>query len=144
MHTKTSREIKSKSMNNLRVVDEEQSMISLVTSRSQANDATQQNTSYKFIFMSLNFNEVINRFSVLSIIIDKRNHFQDSTKISSTIFRRSFSVVQMNNSQSNVNFLTILRYKFQSSSRTKKFLKKSSQTLYQSNLITQNIQEAIE
>jgi hypothetical protein len=144
MHTKTSREIDSKSTNNLRVVDEEQSMISFVTSRSQADDATQQNTQYEFTFMNLNLNEVINRFFALSIIINKRNHSQNSTKISSTIFQRSFSVVQMNNSQNSVNALTILRYKFKSSSRIEKFLKKSSQTSYQSNFIIQNIQEAIE
>jgi hypothetical protein len=93
--------------------------------------------------MSLNLNKVINRFSALSIIIDKRNHFQDLTKISSTIFRRLFSIVQMNNSQNNVNALTILRYRFKSSSRIKRSFKKSLQTSYQSNLITQNIQEAI-
>ncbi len=98
MHTKTSRKIDLKSTNNLRVVDEKQSMISFVTFRSQVDDATQQNTQYEFIFMSLNLNEVINRFSALSIIIDKRNHFQDLTKISSTISQRLFSVVQMNNS----------------------------------------------
>ncbi len=139
MHTKTSRKIDSKSTNNLRVVNEEQSMISLVMFCSQANDATQQNTQHEFILMSLNLNEVINKFSVLSIIIDKRNHFQNSTKISLTIFRRSFSVVQINNSQNNVNTLTILRYRFKLSSRIKKFLKKSSQTSYQSNLIIQSI-----
>ncbi len=138
MHTKTSRKIDLESTNNLRIVDEKQSMISFVTSRSQANNVTQQNTQYEFIFMSLNFNEIINRFFALSIIIDKRNHFQDSTKISLTIFRRSFSVVQVNNSQSSVNALTILRYRFKSSSRIKRSLKKSSQTSYQSNLITQN------
>jgi hypothetical protein len=136
MHTKTSRKIDSESTNNLRVVDEEQSMISFITFRSQANDATQQNTQYEFILISLNLNEVINRFSALSTIIDKRNHFQNSTKISLTIFRRSFNVVQMNNSQNSVNALTILRYRFKSSSRIKKSLKKSSQTSYQSNLIT--------
>ncbi len=144
MHTKTSRKIDSKSTNNLRIVDEEQSMILFVTSRSQADDVTQRNTQYEFILMNLNFNEIINKFSALSIIINKRNHSQNSTKISSTIFRQLFSVVQMNNSQSNVNVLTILRYKFKSSSRIKRFFKKSSQTSYQSNLITQNIQKMIE
>ncbi len=82
MHTKTSRKIDSESTNNLRVIDEEQSMISFVTFRSQADDATQQNTQYEFTFMNLNFNEIINKFFALSIIIDKRNHFQDSTEIS--------------------------------------------------------------
>jgi hypothetical protein len=144
MHMKTSRKIESTSTNNQRVVDEEQFMFSLVTSHSQADDATQQNTQYEFTFMSLDLNEVINKFSALSIIIDKRNHFQDSAKILSTIFRRSISIVQVDNSQNNVNILMILRYRFKSSSRLERFLKKSSQTSYQSNFITQNIQKAIE
>jgi hypothetical protein len=139
MHTKTSRKIDLKLTNNLRVVDEEQSMISFVMSHSQVNDVTQQNTQYEFIFMNLNLNEVINRFFALLIIIDKRNHSQKSTKVSSTIFRRLFNVVQMNNSQNNVNALTILRYKFKSSLRIKRLFKKSSQTSYQSNFIIQSI-----
>ncbi len=144
MHTKTSRKIDSASTISQRVVDEDQLMFSFFTSHLQADDATQQNTQYEFTLMNLNFNEIINRFFILLIIIDKRNHSQDSTKISSTISRQSFNVVQMNNSQNSVNVLTILNYRFKSSSRIKKFFKKSSQTSYQSNLITQNIQEAIE
>ncbi len=143
MHTKTSRVVDDLITNHRSIVDKAHFMSSLETSQLQTNNATQQSTQYEFILMSLNLNEFINRFSTLSIIIDKRNHSQDSIDVSSTIFRRLFSVVQVNNSQSSVNALTILRYKFKSSSRIKKSLKKSSQTSYQSNLITQNIQEAI-
>jgi hypothetical protein len=93
MHTKTLRKINLTSMINQRVVNEDQSMFSLVMFHLQTDYATQQNTQYEFTLMSLNLNKVINRFFVLSIIINKRNHFQDSTNVLLTIFRRSFSVV---------------------------------------------------
>jgi hypothetical protein len=144
MHTKTSRKIDASSTNNQRIVEEAHAMSSLVAFRLQSDDATQQNTQYEFTLMNLNLNEIINRFFALSIIIDKRSHFQKSTNASSAISRRSFSVMQMNSSQDNVNTLTILRYRFKSSSRLKKSLKKSLQTSYQSNSNTQNIQNEIE
>ncbi len=130
MHTKTSRKIDASSMNNQRIVEEAHAMSSLVAFRSQANDATQQSTQYEFTLMSLNLNEIIKKFFVLSIIIDKRSHSQRSANASSAIFRRSLSVVQMNNSQNNVNALMILRYRFKSSSRLRRSLKKSLQTSY--------------
>ncbi len=140
MHTKTSRVVDDLMTNHRSIVDEAHFMSSLEASQSQTNNATQQNTQYEFTLMSLNFNEFINRFSTLSIIIDKRNHFQSSIDVSSTISRRSISVVQIDNSQDNVNVLTMLRYRFKFFSRLRRLFKKSSQTSYQSNSNTQNIQ----
>jgi hypothetical protein len=48
--------------------------------------------------MSLNLNDIINKFSIMLIIIDKRNHFQNLIKISSTISRRLINEMQLNNS----------------------------------------------
>ncbi len=137
---KTSREINASSMNNRRSANEAQFMFSLETFYTQTKSATQQSTQYEFILMSLNLNEIINKFLILSIITNKRSHSQEFVDVSSTISQRSISVMQINNSQSNVNFLTILRYRFKSSSRLKRFFKKSFQTSYQSNLNTQNTQ----
>ncbi len=107
--------------------------------QSQTNNATQRSTQYEFIFMSLNLNEIINKFSIL-LIIDKRIHSQNLIEISSTISRRLISVMYVNNFQDNVNILTVLRYKFKSISRLKRSFKKSSQTSYQSISNIQNIQ----
>ncbi len=74
MHTKTSREINDASTNNQRIVEKTYAMLSLVASCSQADDAMQQNTQYEFTLMNLNLNEIINKFFVLSIIINKRSH----------------------------------------------------------------------
>jgi hypothetical protein len=140
MHTKTSRVVDDLMTNHRNIVDEAHFMSWLEASQSQTNNATQQSTQYEFILMNLNLNEFINRFSALSIIIDKRSHFQNSTDVSSTIFRRLISVVQIDNFQDNVNVLTMLRYRFKSFSRLKRSLKKSSQTSYQSNSNTQSTQ----
>ncbi len=135
---KTSREINASSMNNRRSADEAQLMFSLETFHTQTKSATQQNTQYEFTLMSLNLNEIINKFLILSITTDKRSHSQDFVDASSTISQRSISVMQIDNSQNNVNVLTILRYRFKSSSRLKRFFKKSFQTSYQSNFNIQN------
>jgi hypothetical protein len=97
MHTKSSRVVDDLMTNHRSIVDEAHFMSSFETSQSQTNNATQQSTQYEFIFMSLNLNIFINKFSALSIIIDKRNHFQSSIDVSATIFRRSISVMQINN-----------------------------------------------
>ncbi len=130
MHAKTSRVVDDLMTNHQRIVDEAHFMSSSKTSQSQTNNATQQSTQYEFILMSLNLNEFINKFLTLSIIIDKRNHFQNSINVSSAISRRSISVMQIDNSQNNVNVLTMFRYKFKLFSRLRRFLKKSSQTSY--------------
>jgi hypothetical protein len=90
--------------------------------------------------MSLDLNENINRFFVFFSIHDKRNHSQKSLIESSTTFRRSISVVQINNSQNDINVLTILRYKFKSFFKLKKFFKKFSHSSNQDNSIIQSIQ----
>ncbi len=127
-------------MNNRRSADKAQLMSSFETSHTQIKSATQQNTQYEFILISLNLNEIINKFLILSITTNKKSHSQNFVDASSTISQRSINVMQINNSQNNVNVLTILRYKFKSSSRLRRSLKKSSQTFYQSNLNIQSIQ----
>jgi hypothetical protein len=112
-------------LNNRRSANEAQLIFSFETFHTQTRSATQQNTQYEFTLMSLNLNEIINRFLILLITTDKRNHSQDSVDASSTISQRLISVMQINSSQSSVNVLTVLRYRFKSSSRLRRFLKKS-------------------
>jgi hypothetical protein len=104
------------------------------------NLSTQQSTQYDFTMMSLDLNENINRFFVLSSIHHKRSHSQKSSIESSTTSRRLISVVQINSSQNDIHALTILRYRFKSSLRLKKSFKKFSQSSNQNNSIIQSTQ----
>jgi hypothetical protein len=113
-------------------------MRSLATFQQMMNLSTQQNTQYDFTMMNLDLNENINRFFVLFSIHDKRSHSQKSSVESSTTFRRSISVVQIKSSQNDINVLAILRYKFKSLFRLKRFLKKFSQSSNQDNSIIQS------
>jgi hypothetical protein len=115
-------------------------MRSLATFQRAMNLSTQQSTQYDFTMMSLDLNENINKFFVLSSIHNKRSYSQRSSVESSTTSRRSISVVQINSSQNDINALAILRYKFKSFFKLKKFLKKLSQSSNQDNSIIQNTQ----
>ncbi len=90
--------------------------------------------------MSLDLNKNINRFFILFSTHNKRNHSQKSSIESSTTFRRFVSVVQIDNSQNDINVLTILHYKFKSFFKLKKSFKKFSQSSNQDNSIIQNTQ----
>ncbi len=85
------------------------------------------------------FERNINRFFILFSTHDKCNHSQKLFVESFTTFRRFVNVVQINNSQNDINALTILHYKFKSFLKWRKFLKKLSQSMHQNNSITQNI-----
>jgi hypothetical protein len=104
------------------------------------NLSTQQSTQYDFTMISLDLNENINKFFVLFSTHDKRSHSQKSSIESSATFRRSISVIQIKNSQNDINALAILRYKFKSLFKLKRFLKKLSQQSNQNNSIIQNTQ----
>jgi hypothetical protein len=104
------------------------------------NLSTQQSTQYDFTMMSLDLNENINKFFALLSIHDKRSHSQKSSVESSATFRRSISVIQIKSSQNDINALAILRYRFKSSLRLKRSLKKSSQQSNQDNSIIQSTQ----
>ncbi len=138
MHFESSTENEAASIENRFHVIEITQMRSFATSQQTMNFSTQQSTQYDFTMMSLDLNENINRFFALFLIHDKRNHSQKSSIESSTTFRRSINVVQINSSQNDINALAILRYKFKSSFRLKKFLKKFSQSSNQDNSIIQN------
>jgi hypothetical protein len=101
-------------------------MRSLATSQQAMNLSTQQSKQYDFTMMNLDLNENINRIFAFFSFHDKRSHSQKSSVESSTTFRRSISVVQINSSQNDINVLAILRYKFKSFLKLKKILKKFS------------------
>jgi hypothetical protein len=115
-------------------------MRSLATSQQTMNLSTQQNTQYDFTMMSLDLNENINKFLVFSSTHDKRSHSQKSSVESSTTFRRSINVIQIKSSQNDINALAILRYRFKSFLKLKRFFKKFSQQSNQDNSIIQNTQ----
>ncbi len=140
MHFETSTDENAASIENRSHVIEITQMRSFATSQQTMNFSTQQNTQYDFTMMSLDLNENINRFFVLFSIHDKRSHSQKSSVESSTTSRRSISVVQINNSQNDINALTILRYRFKSFFKLKIFFKKLSQSSNQDNSIIQSTQ----
>jgi hypothetical protein len=88
--------------------------------------------------MSLNLNEITNRFFTLSSIIDKRSCNQNFANRSSKFSRRFVNVIQVNSSQKEMNVLVLFQYKFKSSSRLKRSLNKSTSSSYQSNSNTQS------
>jgi hypothetical protein len=140
MHFETSTNEKTASIERRFHVIEITQMRSLATSQQAMNLSTQQSTQYDFTMMSLDLNENINRFFVFLATHDKRNHSQKSSVESSTTSRRSISVVQINSSQNDINAFTILRYKFKSLLKLKRFLKKLSQSSNQDNSIIQSTQ----
>jgi hypothetical protein len=140
MHFELSTKDETASTENRSHVIEITQMRSFATSQQAMNLSTQQSTQYDFTMMSLDLNENINRFLVLLSIHDKRSHSQKSSVESSATFRRSISVVQIKSSQNDINALAILRYKFKSFLRLKKFFKKFSQQSNQDNSIIQSTQ----
>jgi hypothetical protein len=140
MHFELSTEDETTSIKNRFHVIEITQMRSFATSQQAMNFSTQQSTQYDFTMMSLDLNENINRFFVFFSIHDKRSHSQKSSVESSTTFRRSISVIQIKSSQNDINALAILRYKFKSLLRLKRFFKKFSQQSNQNNLIIQSTQ----
>jgi hypothetical protein len=138
MHFETSSDENATSTKNWFHVIEITQMHSLVTFQQKINHTTQQSTQYDFTIVNFDLNENINKFFILFSTHNKRNHSQKSSIESSTLFRRFVNVVQINNSQNNINALTILRYKFKSSFKLKRFFKKFSQSTKQSNSIIQN------
>ncbi len=140
MHFETSTDEEAASTEKRFYVIEITQMRSLATSQQAMKLSTQQSTQYDFTMMSLDLNENINRFFVLFSTHDKRSHSQKSSVESSTTFRRLINVVQINSSQNDINVLAILRYKFKSFFRLKRFLKKFSQSSNQNNSIIQNTQ----
>jgi hypothetical protein len=92
----------------------------------------------KSTLMSLNLNEITNRFFTLSLITDKRSCSQSFVDRSSKSSRRFVSVIQVNSSQKEMNAFVLLRYRFKSSSRLKRSLNKSTSSSYQSNSNTQS------
>jgi hypothetical protein len=140
MHFETSTDEKAASIERRFYVIEITQMRSLATFQQTMNLSTQQSTQYDFTMMSLDLNENINRFLVLFATHDKRSHSQKSSIESSTTFRRSINVVQIDSSQNDINALAILRYKFKSFFRLKRLFKKFSQSSNQDNSIIQSIQ----
>jgi hypothetical protein len=128
MHFETSSDENTTSTKNRFHVNEIAQMRSFATSQQTMNFSIQQNTQYDFTMMSLDLNENINKFFVLFLIHNKRNHSQKSFVELSTTFRRFVNVMQINSSQNNINVLTILRYKFKSSFKLKRFFKKFLQS----------------
>jgi hypothetical protein len=57
--------------------------------------------------MSLNLNEITNRFFILSSIINKKNCNQDLIDKSSKFNKRFVNVIQINSSQKNQRFCFI-------------------------------------
>jgi hypothetical protein len=140
MHLELSTEDETASTESRFHVIEITQMCPSATSQQAMNLSTQQSTQYDFTMMSLDLNENINRFLVFSSIHDKRSHSQKSSIESSATFRRSISVVQIKSSQNDINALAILRYRFKSSLRLKRSLKKLSQQSNQDNSIIQSTQ----
>jgi hypothetical protein len=140
MHFELSTEDETTSTENRFHVIEITQMRSFATSQQAMNLSTQQSTQYDFTMMSLDLNENINRFFALFSIHDKRSHSQKSSVESSATFRRSISVVQIESSQNDINALAILRYKFKSSLKSRRSLKKFSQQSNQDNSIIQSTQ----
>jgi hypothetical protein len=140
MHFELSTEDETASTENRSHVIEITQMRSLATSQLAMNLSTQQSTQYDFTMMSLDLNENTNRFFALLSTHDKRSHSQKSSVESSTTSRRSISVVQIESSQNDINALAILRYRFKSSLRLKRLLKKLSQQSNQDNSIIQSTQ----
>jgi hypothetical protein len=140
MHFELSTEDETASIGNRFHVIEITQMRSFATFQQAMNLSTQQSTQYDFTMMSLDLNENINRFFALSSTHDKRSHSQKSSIESSATSRRSISVIQIKSSQNDINALAILRYKFKSLFRLKRFFKKFSQQSNQNNSIIQSTQ----
>jgi hypothetical protein len=138
MHFELSTEDETASTESRFHVIEITQMRSFATSQQAMNLSTQQSTQYDFTMMNLDLNENINRFLALLSTHDKRNHSQKSSVESSTTFRRSISVIQIESSQNDINALAILRYKFKSLLRLKRSFKKFSQQSNQDNSIIQS------
>jgi hypothetical protein len=143
LHVETSRNTNVK--RNAKERTNESSTIISFTEISQIIERmTFTNEQKKSTLMSLNLNEITNRFFILSSIIDKRNCNQRLVDKSSRFSRRFVSVVQVNSSQRKINAFALFRYRFRSSSRLKRSFNKSTSSSYQSNSNTQSIRNSKE
>jgi hypothetical protein len=141
LHVETSRNTNVK--RNAKERTNESSTIISFTEISQIIERmTFTNEQEKSTLMSLNFNEITNRFFTLSSIIDKKSCNQKFVDKSSKFNKRFVSVIQINSSQREINAFALFRYKFRSSSRLKKLFNKSTSSSYQSNSNTQSIQNS--
>jgi hypothetical protein len=136
LHVETSRNTNVK-QNAKERINEFSTIISFTEISQIIKRMTFTNEQKKSTLMSLNLNEITNRFLILSSITDKRScnqNFVDRSKSS----RRFVSVIQVNSSQKEMNALALLRYRFKSSSRLKRSFNKSTSSSYQNNSNTQS------
>jgi hypothetical protein len=137
LHVETSRDTNVKS-NAKKRTNEFTTIISFTKISQIVERMTFTNEQEKSTLMSLNLNEITNRFFILSSIIDKRNCNQDLVDKSFRFSRRFVNVIQVNLSQKENNAFVLLRYKFKSSSRLKRSFNKSTSSSYQNNSNTQS------
>jgi hypothetical protein len=137
LHVETSRNTDVK-QNAKERIDESSTIISFTEISQIIEQMTFTNKQKKSTLISLNLNEITNRFLTLSSIIDKRSCNQNLVDRSSKSSRRFVNVIQINSSQKRMNVLVLFRYKFKSSSRLRRLLNKSTSSSYQSNSNTQN------
>ncbi len=119
-------------------INESSTIISFTEISQIIERMTFTNEQKKSTLMSLNLNEITNRFFILSSIIDKKSCNQNFVDKSSRFSKRFVSVIQVNSSQREMNALALFRYRFKSSSRLKRSLNKSTSSSYQSNSNTQS------
>ncbi len=143
LHVETSRNTDVK-RNAKKRTDESSTIISFTEISQIIERMTFTDEQKKSTLMNLNFNEITNRFLILSSIIDKRSCNQKLVDRSSRFSRRFVSVIQVNSSQKEINAFVLLRYRFRSSSRLKRSLNKSTSNSYQSNSNTQSIRNSKE
>jgi hypothetical protein len=137
LHVETSRNTNVK-QNAKEWINEFSTIISFTEISQIIERMTFTNEQKKSTLMSLNLNEITNRFLILSSIIDKKSCSQNFVDKSSRFSRRFVSVIQINSSQKKMNVFVLFRYKFKSSSRLKRSFNKSTSSNYQSNSNTQN------
>ncbi len=137
LHIETSRNTSVK-QNAKERINEFSTIISFTEISQIIERMTFTNEQKKSTLMSLNLNEITNRFFTLSSIIDKRSCNQNFVDRSSRFNKRFVNVIQINSSQRKMNAFALFRYKFKSSSRLKRSFNKSTSSSYQSNSNTQN------
>jgi hypothetical protein len=137
LHVETSRNTNVK-QNAKKRINEFSTIISFTEISQIIERMTFTNEQEKSTLMSLNLNEITNRFFILSSIIDKKSCNQNFVDKSSKFSRRFVNVIQINSSQKKMNVLVLFRYKFKSSSRLKRSFNKSTSSSYQNNSNTQS------
>jgi hypothetical protein len=143
LHVETSHDTDVK-QNAKKRINESSTIISFTEISQIIERMTFTDEQKKSTLMSLNLNEITNRFLILSSITDKKNCNQNSVDKSSKFSRRFVNVIQVNSSQKKINAFFLFRYKFKSSSRLKKSFNKSTSSNYQNNSNTQNIRNSKE